>query len=295
MIDIRHHIYSLAAVFLALAIGIVIGTSFHGNADSNAQERKTIQRYETDMRKLKDEIIKATHKKEEKTVALQQCQEYCRAIMPMAVKNRLDWRNIALVQTGDYDDLTGSVKQALELAGGRITCTADISRTFDFTDEAKVTQALVTSQIIPSGDPKTDREKLIRAIARTISTGQYAYLAANLEKAEVATFTGSCDIPARLVVFVGGASSDANNASQLVDAQLPIALNQLGAQAVGCETSLAVLSYVPVWHKAGMATVDNADNAIGQTCLIYALGGEMANFGTKNTADRLIPKSLGDS
>ena len=295
MIDIRHHIYSLAAVFFALAIGIVIGTSFDGNSASSDQGRRTIQRYEADMRKLKDEIIMATQKKDEKTVALQQCQEYCRAIVPLAIKNRLDWRNVALVQTGDYDDLTGSVKQAIELAGGRITCTADISRVFDFTDDELVAQALVTAEIIPSGDPKIDREKLVRAIARTLSTGQYAYMAANLQKAEVATFTGSCDIPAKLIVFIGGASADSNNMSQIVDAYLPLALKQLGASAVGCETSTAVLSYVPVWHKAGMATVDNADNAIGQTCLIYALGGEMANFGTKTTADRLIPKSLGDS
>ncbi|NLN76637.1 MAG: copper transporter [Armatimonadetes bacterium] len=293
MIDIRHHIYSLAAVFLALAIGMVIGTSFDSDPTTSASGRRTIQRYETDMRKLKDEIIKATQTKEERTTALRQCQEYCRAIMPMAISGKLEWRNIALVQTGDYDDLTGSVKQTLEMAGARITCVADINGDFDFSDDEKVSQALATTGLTATGNAKADREKLFRVLADTVSSGKRAYMAANLEKAEVAVFTGACDQQAKMVVILGGASSDERNLSLVVDSQLPAALQKFGVTVVGCETSSAVLSYVPGWHKAGIATVDNADNAIGQTCLVYALGGEMANFGTKETADRLIPKSLG--
>jgi hypothetical protein len=292
LIDIRSHIYSLAAVFLALAIGMVIGTSFGGNSQSSSSGRKTIQRYETDMRELKGEIIKATQTKEQKSAALKECQEYCRAIMPMAIGDKLYWRNVALVQTGDYDDLTGSVKQALEMAGAQVTCTADINNTFKFSDDPAIRQALTSSGLATTSDPTADREKLFRVLANTISSGRYAYLASSLEKAGVALFSGSCDQPCKLVVIVGGASSDSQNLAQNVDAQLLACFQKLGITVVGCETSGAVLSYVPVWHKAGIATVDNADNAMGQTCLVYALNGEMANFGTKETADRLIPKTL---
>lgn len=295
MIDIRHHIYSLAAVFLALAIGMVIGTSFNGNSTGSASARRTIQRYESDMRKLKDEIIKTTQSKEEKATALMQCQEYCRAVMPAAVNQKLSWRNIALVQTGDYDDLTGSVKQTLEMAGAKITCVVDINKHFDFGNDEAISKALADSGLSSTGNPKEDRGKLFRVLANTITTGKYDFMAANLEKTEIAVFNGSCNQPVKLVVMVGGASSLESRLSQIVDSYLPASLQKLGVNVVGCETSSAVLSYIPVWHKAGMATVDNADNAIGQTCLIYALSGETANFGTKETADRLIPKGLGSS
>ncbi len=295
MIDIRHHIYSLAAVFLALAIGMLIGTSFHGNSTGSTSARRTIQRYESDMRKLKEEIIKTTQSKEEKVTALTQCQEYCRAVMPAAIHQKLNWRNIVLVQTGDYDDLTGSVKQTLEMAGAKITCVVDINKHFDFGSDEAIGKALVESGLSSTGNPKEDREKLFRALANTMTSGKYDFMAANLEKAEIAVFNGACNQPAKLVVMVGGASSAENRLSQVVDSYLPAALQKQGVNVVGCETSSAVLSYIPVWHKAGMATVDNADNAIGQTCLVYALTGEMANFGTKQTADRLIPKGLGSS
>ena len=112
MIDIRHHIYSLAAVFLALAVGIMIGTSFAGRSPSGAAGRRTIQRYEGDMRSLRDAILKASGKTAEKEAALKACEQYCRAVMPLAVSDRLYWRNVAVIQTGDDDDLTGSGKKA---------------------------------------------------------------------------------------------------------------------------------------------------------------------------------------
>lgn len=279
-------------MFLALAIGMVIGSSFAGNSSSNSSGHKTIQRYETDMRQLKDEIIKATQTKEQKAAALKSCQEYCRAVMPLAIDNKLYWRNVAVVQTGDYDDLTGSVKQALEMAGARITCTADISSAFRFANDGAIGQTLFSCGLGTTLDPKADRDKLFRVLAGTICSGKYAYLAAKLEKAGVAVFSGDCDRSSRLVVIVGGASSDTENLSETVDAQLLACFEKLGVTVVGCEVSDAVCSYVPVWHKAGIATVDNADNAMGQTCLVYALNGEVANFGTKETADRLIPKSM---
>lgn len=292
MIDIRHHIYSLAAVFLALAIGMVIGSSFGGNSTSNSSGRKTIQRYETDMRQLKDEIIKATQTEARKAAALKACQDYCRAVMPMAVKNKLHWRNVAVVQTGDYDDLTGSVKQALEMAGAQVTCTADISSAFPFADDTRISQVLINCGLGSTRDPKTDRDRLFRILTGTICAGKYSYLASKLEKEGVAVFSGDCDTASKLVVIVGGASSDAKTLAENVDAQLLTGFEKLGVTVVGCEASDAVRSYVPMWHKAGIATVDNADNAMGQTCLIYALNGETANFGTKDTADRLIPKTM---
>lgn len=292
MIDIRLHVYSLAAVFLALAVGMVIGSSFAMHSPSGSVGRRTIQRYETDMRSLKAEIVKVARDSADKEAALKACQEYCTAVMPMAIKDRLYWRNVAIVQTGDYDELTGSVKKALEMAGAQVTCTADISETFPFGDDAQISATLADRGLSPSMDPKTDRDKLFRILADTVCTGSYAHLVSGFEKSGVAVFSGTCDRPCKLVVLVGGSSSNSRSLAASVDAQLLARFEKLGVVVVGCESSGATSSYVGVWHKAGIATVDDADNAMGQTCLIFALNGETANFGTKPTSDRLIPKTM---
>ena len=292
MIDIRYHIYSIAAVFLALAVGIVIGTSFAKSFPSDSSGRHTIQRYEQDMRTLREAILQAHDSTTKTEATVKAWQEYCRAIMPAVVKNKLYWRNVAVVQTGDSDDLTGSVKEALTLAGAQVTCTVGITPAFPFADDSQISEALAGAGLGSTYDPKADRDRLFRILAETICTGKYQYFVPKLEKAGLANFSGSCDAPCSLVVFVGGAASPESSLAQVVDALLVPDLEKHGVTVVGCEPSDAKASYVPVWHKSGIATVDNADNAMGQTCLIYALCGETANFGTKDTADRLIPKSL---
>ena len=292
MIDIRHHVYSLAAVFLALALGMVIGSSFATHSPSGTAGRRTIQRYESDMGSLRTEIIKVARGSAEKDTALKAYREYCSAVMPMAIENKLNMRNVAIIQTGGYDELTGSVKKALEMAGAQVTCTADINGEFPFGDDAHISQLLINNGLGSSRDPKTDRDKLFRIIANTICTGKYAYLVSTLEKSGIAVFSGGCDQACKMVILVGGSATDKKNLSQVVDAQLLAQFEKLGVTVVGCETSNAASSYIRAWHKAGIATVDNADDAMGQTCLIYALNGETANFGIKKTSDRLIPKTM---
>ena len=292
MIDIRHHIYSLAAIFLALAVGIVIGTSFAKSAPSDSAGRRTIQRYERVMRDLKTEIIQSAQESSQEQIALKAYEDYCRAAMPLAIKDKLHWRSVAIVQTGDNDELTGSVKQALKMAGAEVTCTVDISSKFPFADDEAISRMLVNIGLGASGDAADDRARLFRILAGIVASGKHSNIAPMLEKAGVAVFTGSTGKPSKLIVLVGGASSESESLAQSIDGQLLGTLETLGVRAVGCETTGALVSYVPIWHKAGIATVDNADSAIGQTCLIYALNGETASFGSKKSADRLIPRTM---
>ncbi len=110
----------------------------------------------------------------------------------------------------------------------------------------------------------------------------------------MARFTGSYDWLSknRLIVVVGGAASDKTNTAEDVDFPLLAWLIKPDATVVGCESTQAASSYVSAWHKTGIATVDNADSAIGQVDLIYALNGENARFGTKEGAERLIPQTM---
>lgn len=291
MIDIRYHIYSLAAVFFALAIGIVVGVSF-GKPSIGSGERQTITRYENSMRVLKREIENAADDAARKKKLAADSEAYCKAVLPIVVKNKLAWHNVAIVQTGDYDDLTGSVKQALELAGARVTSVTDISRNYPFYDESKIASTLAKNGVATPPNAGQAREKLFNIIAGTVRDAQHPELLPGLEESGIAKFTGDFNRPNKMIVFVGGALSRETDSSQVVDAELIARLDRIGVVIVGCENTTAAASYVPTWHKAGIATVDNADSAIGQVALICALAGEKAQYGIKDTADRLIPQTL---
>lgn len=292
MIDIRYHIYSLAAVFFALAVGIVIGTSFAKRSPATQSERATIQRYENSMRIMKREIERASQGATQKEAVAKNSEEFCRAVLPTVAKRRLAWRNVAVVQTGDYDDVLGSVKRALELAGAQVTSITDISRGFPFYDDQKISEVLERCGVEPVEEGKGARDKLWAIIADALRDGKNSYLLSKLEEAGVAKFTGDYDRFNRVIVLVGGASSDKLNTASTVDTQLLAQIERADVTIVGCESTDAASSYVPVWHKMGIATVDNADMAMGQIAMLCALNGERAKFGVKDTADRLVPQSL---
>lgn len=293
MIDLRYHIYSLAAVFFALAIGIVIGTSFAKRLPADENERRTIMRYENTMRILKREIEQVSEGAARKEELAKRYEEFCRATMPIVAKDRLLWRNVAIIQTGDYDDLSGSVTHAVELAGARVTSVVDLNRGFPFDDSVKVSQALQSCGIAPPSDSRQAVGKLFATIVESVCEAQSPRARAGLEEAGVATFTrGSNFTRARLVVLVGGTTSLTGNTSSAADSPLASALEAAGVTVVACESSQAVVSHVPAWSKMGIATVDNADSPMGQLALICALNGEKARFGVKETADRLIPQAL---
>lgn len=291
MITERYHIYSLAAVFFALTIGIVIGTAL-ARSPLAPSEQSTIRQYERWMHDLRAGIETAGKEAASAKELARKSEEFCQAALPVVAKGRLAWRNVALIRTGDYDDLTGTVKRALEMAGAQVVSITDISRNYPFSDEDKLREALVKSGVALSVDEERPSGKLWALIGDAILTGRQGYILPKLQQAGVAGFTGDYNRSARLVVLVGGSASDKANTAAAVDSPLLAQLSQPNVTVVGCESGSAGSSYVKAWQKTGIATVDNADTSMGQIALICALNGERANFGLKDTADRLIPQTL---
>ena len=292
LIDIRYHIYSLAAVFFALAVGIAIGFSFATRQPATRAEQRTIHSYADSMRRLKRDIENAAQKSSQEQEAAKGREAFCQALLPIVLKGKLAWRNVAIIQTGDYSELTGLVKRTLEdAAGARVTGIIELSREFAFSDDRKIAGALADCGVVVPAD-KEPREKLLAIVADIAAHGTHSQFIPKFEEKGIAQFTGDCDRMNRLVVIIGGSGGDDSNSAELVDNELIAQLNRLGVTVVGCESSMAASSYVPSWQKMGIATVDDVDSAIGQVGMVCALNGEHGSFGSKSTADRLIPQTL---
>jgi Copper transport outer membrane protein, MctB len=106
--DFRYHVASLAAVFLALGIGILVGTAFVGT---------TVVRQQTaTMNKLSAnyaELRKETHEREQTEQTLQ-------AAVPLLVKDILSNQRVWVVQTPSGREAADQAQKALELAGATV-------------------------------------------------------------------------------------------------------------------------------------------------------------------------------
>ncbi|MDO8585501.1 MAG: copper transporter [Armatimonadota bacterium] len=295
MIDLRYHIYSLVAVFLALALGILIGAAFIAPGTSDGKEIIRRRTLITELEKRFDVLREEIDEKQELAASTQslldQTEQVCKALIPAAVAGRLSYRNVAIIQTGGSDEAVSAVRSALAQAGARVTVFARVEDEMS-PDSARVTEVAQSLGLDADCAAPEAYNAALAATANCLVWAKEAEKLAAMERSNLITISGSVNHWNRLVVLVGGAESAKRDRAQALDVPLIDLLQKKGAQVVGCEDFNAPVSYVGAYAGKGISTVDNIDQAAGQIGLVYALTGERGNFGVKKTADRLIPRTL---
>jgi hypothetical protein len=295
MIDLRHHIYSLVAIFLALALGMLIGVAFiaPGTTDARGVARRQlqIQGLEQKFTVLHDDL----NDKQDRITALQSqldnTEQVCKSLLPLVVKKRLAYRNVAIVQTDGNDTAVAAARSALELAGANVPCSIRISSNFA-SDSKSLSTALSELGVTPKTEEAERINQGLSVIVDSLLRSRDTYGLTVLEKHSLITSSGPNDRWIKAVVIVGGAESPDKNTFQVIDLPLIELMKQTRAEIVGCETLETKSSCMDAYASKGISTVDDIDKAAGKIGLVYALLGERGHFGVKPTADRLVPQTL---
>src|ERR1044072_2253123 len=98
MFDLRYHVASLAAVFLALIIGILVGVGISGPVDNQKTKflEEQVAKYQ---RQLNQSASKSTDDAREQKAA----RTFISATYPLLGRTRLRGKQIAVVLIGDVD------------------------------------------------------------------------------------------------------------------------------------------------------------------------------------------------
>src|ERR1700742_2882968 len=109
----RYHATSLIAVFLALAVGILIGAEFGG--DALTQTRKNLEN------SLVGNLQDARSHVEDLNGELGNANEFDEKVYPVLTRDRLQGQRIALIAFGDLPgEITSSVENALGPTGAKL-------------------------------------------------------------------------------------------------------------------------------------------------------------------------------
>ncbi|MGH2986036.1 MAG: copper transporter, partial [Solirubrobacterales bacterium] len=109
----RYHAASLAAVFLALAVGILIGVGFGSDLVTGTAEDLE-QSLEADLGEAREQI-------DDLEAELDTEREFGEAVAPAVVSNRLRGREIAILALGGLDpELADEIRSAVETAAGTV-------------------------------------------------------------------------------------------------------------------------------------------------------------------------------
>ncbi len=101
--------------------------------------------------------------------------------------------------------------------------------------------------------------------------------------------SGVYDIPVQGVVVIGGTENAKGPKFENLDAPIIKSFLDLTIMAVGVEASTVKNSAIRNFQGLGISTVDNIDTTPGLISLIYVLSGQPGDYGSKETADSLMP------
>jgi hypothetical protein len=309
VIDFRYHLVSIVAVFLALAIGIVLGsTELQGN---------TIDVLRTSQNSLKNQLDQSNT---ERGLAQQQAstgQTFIATAEPRLLAGELPGMRIVLVtEPGAPSSVISGVKQAAGLAGA--TVTGEVAIEPKFNNLSGATQSSLsqlnsdlastdgTSLVTPSNQQTMYQQQAAQLIGTAIlatttagettglSTADASTLLGAYAQAGYITITPAVTDRATLAVIVtpDTAPADGQNdpATQVL---LAMAQEFAGASAAsvvvgstaGSSPAGSAISVLRASSVASLvSTVDNADVTIGQVSTIWALqqqlgGGKPNSYG----------------
>ncbi|MFZ5591583.1 MAG: copper transporter [Bacillota bacterium] len=283
IINLRYHIASLVAVFLALGIGIVIGGAMLGNNTMVEKQKQLTDRLEAQLNALrqKNDVLAARANTLEMDKNIY--QQFSQQAMPALIGGRLAGRQIAVIETNSYGFSDGLL-QALQTAGAQVVSVTTVLNGLEVKDKKGALTALGWRD---SQEDLTTR--LAWEIAAYITTGRGEKTIKYLQEQDLLRTNGKYGQYITDVVIVGGAMDEKLNKVATLDIPLIDYFQQQKISVYGVEESVAANSYMREYQKKRISTVDNIDTVPGQVALVMAMTGKPGHYGAKSTAQKLLP------
>jgi hypothetical protein len=254
-----------------------------GENGAVSQPQKTlVERIEADFNRLRAENRLLNEE-------AQANDKFQRAAMPVLISGQLVQKNVAIVVTTSLDSsLQKVLANVFEMAGARLVSTTTLAANLGL--EKKENVEKVNALLGTTGLPVRQlKGRLLGEIAKQLVTGQNPKFIGELAASGIITTDGVYDIPINAVVVVGGSEENKKGDPESIDIPLLKALLEFNIQVVGTETTTVKVSYIPVYQRVGISTVDNIDSPVGEIALVYVLKGETGSFGIKPTAQQPVP------
>ncbi|MHB1458813.1 MAG: copper transporter [Armatimonadota bacterium] len=291
LVDLKYHLTSLIAVFLALAVGIMVGSSFMAGS---SMERQITKGLEKEFGKLRAENMKQQSSIQSMQTILERHNKFEAAIIPMLVEKRLVPYKVAIIQTGDYNGATQKVKAAIEMSGGHVINITTLSDLYGENTADNLSD--IVASITGNGTDPRPVDRILQMIANCIISGSNPKTMEALASKGIVNIEGDYTEKGLRLVLVGGSKRANDSRADDIDLALIDKLKTTGAYSItGTEPLNVVTSYMSAYQSQGIATVDNIDEPMGQAALVFAIDGDTGNFGVKKSADRVSPTYLEES
>jgi hypothetical protein len=286
MFDYRYHALSLAAVLFALALGVLIGVAIGDSNLVSSAKNGIVQNLNSE---VNDERTKVGALQER----LAGEQAFANGLYPLAVHELLGGRSIGLLFLGNSSDQINSlVRTAVTASGGNLATVVAVREPLDL---AGLARAAAGTHYAALNESPALLERFGTLAGRQLVSGGLLVARELLSRVRGSLFSAFDGQLTRLEGLVvvraepGGMGAEASEAAARFESGLLTGLGAVGLPTVGVELSRTEPSQVPWYKEKRLSSVDDLDLLAGQAALVYALAGDRGTFGSKATADTLLP------
>jgi hypothetical protein len=277
--DLRYHVASLAAVFLALIIGILVGVGIASQTTVEESERRLLEQQISDLQRdlegARGDVDLLRRQQEAGT-------GYIEESYPIVMNGRLRGIRVGLLFVGpSREGLSDAVARTLDDASGPPLARM---RALELPVDA---QAVFGA--IPSDSGSLTLEEIGRNLGRELVAGGETTFWDALAPVIAQDSQGGSEREVDAVMVAQTAAIDHAPTRRLV-AGIYAGLVGSGAPAVGVERTDEETSRIAVYRARGLSSVDSVDTFVGRVALAALLaGGAEGHYGLKSTADAVVP------
>jgi hypothetical protein len=277
----RYHAISLVAVFLSLGIGVLLGVALG--------EEGIVSNASKDLEKsLRGDLGRARSKNADLRKEVEQREEYARQAYPGLVAGQLPGSRVGILALGSLPSgYTSAVRDAVEPAGATVESVSVL--------EEPLPRGRLASELKGTKLARVDRsddalERLGRRAGRQLALG--GDLLPRLRQDLFSTSRGKYRGLDAVVVVRDRDDSlkgDKKRAQDRFEAAMLDALQGTDVRVVGVEKTGTDPSQVGFMKDRDITSVDDLELVAGRTALVWAVAGADGHFGSKGSADRLLP------
>ena len=308
MISLRYHIISIAAVFLALAVGVVLG--------STTLSRTLLSGLNDENTDLASKVTDLEGERNAQSARLADADGFAATVGPLAVQGQLDKRTVVLITTADArPEDRDAVKGLVSSAGATVTGELQLTEAFANPERADQLKDIVV-RLLPAGvqlpaaaDPGTLAGGLIGPLVLIdkdtnqpqASADETAAALSGLTEGGFVKPTGDLR-PAQLAVVLTGGAAKGDGAGDhaATVGRFATQIDRSGAGTVlsggaGSADGTGAVGVVRADTAATsiLSTVDNVDTPAGRVVTLLALReqleGKAGRYGTAGNAERPAP------
>ncbi len=288
-INMKYYIVTIGAIFIALGIGMLVGFNLNYDEELSKQQATIINDLDSKFEKLKTTNDSLEESLASLTNDYDDLTNYINNNVDKLIIDELSDKSIGIISTNENNEYSKELEDTISKANGSVAFNIVVKNTIN--DTSKIEEA--SSKI---GVELKNSKDIIGYIIESLKSEDASVKLAYLEELgfiKVNVLNNTYLNYDSVILADGNDSKDNEKQFETIDKELVNKLKEENKYIVGVQKSDTKFSYVDLYAKDKVTTIDNIDEGIGKVALVLCLKDSKVGekFGRLEGSKGLLPQN----